>query len=80
MGTILTFGRFRFEIRIRDEHGPAHVHVVYRNEAHCKICLFTFRVIKNEGFSNKELNILRKKTIEEVGDFLKEWRRIHGDK
>jgi hypothetical protein len=71
MPTVLRWKGYKFFFYSDEEDRP-HIHIKNQN-AQAKYWLETVEFVKAEGFSQKELNVIKKKIIEEQDLLLEKW-------
>ena len=76
MGEIFRFKNLKFKIWSND-HNPPHVHI-YGPGSHAVIILEDLKVLRSEGFSEKDLKIIQQQIFIRRIKILEKWEQIHG--
>ena len=77
MPTILKLLGFRFFFYSNEGTEPAHIHVE-KGDCEAKFWLEPVELVYSDGFSAKEINQLRKITLEHQQQFKKAWHEYFG--
>ena len=77
MPTVLRWNGYRFYFFSNEGFEPPHIHVD-KAENTAKFWLSEVSVVRNIGFSQRELSIIEAKVVEERERFLEAWHEYFG--